>query len=295
MNIVINRIQTELKKFWKLFKSTMFGNYKSRIGSSILGLFIFIGLVGPKIFPYDVTVIYENRLQQPSFIHFLGTDHLGRDVFRQLVAGTSDILIIAFLTAIISISVGVIIGMISGLVGGIVDRVLQIITNVFLTIPSLPVFLILAALFTISNSLSLALILSIFNWAGLSRAIRSQIISLRERDFIQICKVMNMSRTHVIFKELVPNIASYIIVNFIIAMKNAITGSVGIMLLGIAVFEPTNWGVMLVTAKDFGAMIVPKARLWLVSPIICISLFQFAVVMLSNGLDETLNPRLRRN
>jgi len=294
MNI-LKSVQNKSFRFIKSFTNIMLGNYKSRIGTSILALFIFIGIFGPSIFPYDVTVVYENRLQKPSLLHLLGTDHLGRDVFRQLVSGTSDVLVIAFLTAIISISVGVILGLVSGLVGGYVDRVIQIITNVFLTIPSLPVFLILAALFTISNSLSLALILSIFNWAGLSRAIRSQIISLRERDFIQICKVMNMSRAHVIFKELIPNIASYIIVNFILAMKNAITGSVGIMLLGIAVFEPTNWGVMLVTAKDFGAMIVPEARLWLVSPIICICLFQFSVIMLSNGLDETLNPRLRRN
>lgn len=294
MNI-LTRSKTRFLKYCNLFSRTMFGNYKSRIGTTMLGIFIFIGTIGPKIFPYDVRVIYENRLQKPTFAHFLGTDHLGRDVFRQLVSGTSDVLVIAFLTAVISISLGVILGLISGLVGGAIDKVIQIITNVFLTIPSLPVFLILAALFTISNSLSLALILSIFNWAGLSRAIRSQIITLRERDFIQICKVMNMSRTHIIFKELMPNIASYIIVNFILAMKNAITGSVGIMLLGIAVFEPTNWGVMLVTAKDFGAMIVPAARLWLLSPIICISLFQFSVIMLSNGLDETLNPRLRRN
>lgn len=282
----------------KLLKGTQrifFSNYKSRVGMILLLMFVIIAVFGPILFPYDATVIYENRLFPPSFKYLLGTDHLGRDVFRQIVAGTSNILMIAFLTAVISVTVGVVIGLISGLAGGIVDRIVQVITNVFLTIPSLPVFLILAALFTISNAFSLALILSIFNWAGLSRAIRSQTISLKERDFIQICKVMDLSKTHIIFKELLPNIASYIIVNFIIAMKNAIAGSVGIMLLGIAVFEPTNWGVMLVTAKDFGAMIVPEARLWLISPIVCISLFQFAAVMLSNGLDETLNPRLRKN
>jgi peptide/nickel transport system permease protein len=105
---------------------------------------------------------------------------------------------------------------------------------------------------------------------------------------------MNMSKAHIIFKELMPNIASYILINFIIVMKNAITGSVGIMLSGLAAFEPSNWGAILLTAKDYGAMIVPEARLWLITPIICIAIFQFGVIMLSNGLDETLNPRLRK-
>jgi peptide/nickel transport system permease protein len=106
---------------------------------------------------------------------------------------------------------------------------------------------------------------------------------------------MNLSKFHIIFRELMPNIASYIVINFILIMKNAITGSVGIMFLGLAAFEPTNWGAILITAKDFGALFIPSARLWLISPIMCIFIFQFGIILLSSGLDESLNPRLRRS
>ncbi len=269
-------------------------NGKAIAGAIILLLFIFIGVFGPLIFPYSSAIDYSNYLLAPSWAHPLGTDGLGRDVFRQLIAGTGDVLLVAVLTAAITITIGVTLGLIAGLLGGVADRIIMMVANVFLTIPSLPVFLILAALFTVNDPFSFAIILSIFNWAGLTRAIRSQIISLRERDFIQICTVMNMKKSHVIFKELMPNIGSYIFINFILVMKNAITGSVGIMFLGLAAFQPTNWGAILITAKDFGALFIPEARLWLISPIACIFTFQLGIILLSNGLDEALNPRLRK-
>lgn len=283
------------KTFFIKVKNVLFANKKSIAGFIIIAIFIFIGIFGPLIWPYDPTVVYENKLDFPSWEHPLGTDGIGRDIFRQLVAGTGDVLLIAFYTAAITVVVGVTLGLISGYLGGWVDKVIQIITNVFLTIPSLPIFLILAALFTVQDAFQLALILSIFNWAGLCRAIRSQVISIKERDFIQICNVMHMSKFHIIFKEIMPNVSSYILINFIISMKNAITSSVGIMLLGLAAFEPTNWGAILITAKDYGALMLKEGFLWLFSPIACICLFQLGAILLSNGLDETLNPRLRRD
>lgn len=289
----------KIKEHFKRFFSTpaidaFLHNGKALAGAAILFLFLFIGIFGPLLFPYSSAIDYSNYLLPPSWSHPLGTDGLGRDVFRQLIAGTGDVLLVAVLTAAITITIGVTLGLIAGLLGGVVDRIILMVANVFLTIPSLPVFLILAALFTVNDPFSFAIILSIFNWAGLTRAIRSQIISLRERDFIQICTVMNMKKSHVIFKELMPNIGSYIFINFILVMKNAITGSVGIMFLGLAAFQPTNWGAILITAKDFGALFIPEARLWLISPIACIFAFQMGIILLSNGLDEALNPRLRK-
>ncbi|MDD5294099.1 MAG: ABC transporter permease [Candidatus Izemoplasmatales bacterium] len=279
--------------FLKGLGRTFFGNKMASTGTGILLFFILLGLFGPVIFPYSTSISVPDQLLPPSFRHPFGTDLWGRDVFRQIVAGTSDVLSIAFLAAIFSVSIALVLGMISGLVGGVFDKFILFLTNVFLTIPSLPVFLILAALFTVDNALTFAIILSIFSWAGLCRSIRSQIISLKERDFIQICKVMKMSRSHIIFKELFPNIGSYVLINFIIVMKNAITGSVGLMLLGVATFEPTNWGAILTSAKNNGALINPNSYMWLFAPILAIAIFQFGVIALSRGLDEVMNPRLR--
>lgn len=281
------------KHFFTRFYKVFFGNKMSGIGTSIMLFFILLGLFGPYIFPYSTDISVADQLLGPSFIHPFGTDLWGRDIFRQIVAGTSDVLSIAFLAAIFSVVLALVLGMFSGIVGGFFDKLIMFITNVFLTIPSLPVFLILAAIFTVDNAVTFAIILSIFSWAGMCRSIRAQIISLKERDFIQICKVMKMSRGHIIFKELLPNVSSYILINFIIVMKNAITGSVGLMLLGVASFEPTNWGAILTSAKNNGALINPHSYMWLFAPILCIAVFQFGVIILSKGLDDTLNPRLR--
>lgn len=183
-------------------------------------------------------------------------------------------------------------GIISGYFGGIVDKIIQMITNLFLTIPGFPIMLLLAQLLTIEDPFSFALVLSVWNWAGLCRAIRAQILSLKERDFIVICRVMNMSNTHIMLKELMPNISSYIFINFIATMKSAITGSMGIMMLGLAAFEPSNWGAMLHRARMQGLM-DPKVVRFMLVPLVAIVLFQIGALLFANGMDEVLNPRLR--
>jgi peptide/nickel transport system permease protein len=293
-----NKINAILKDSWdatKTFFRIIYDNKKSFIGMIILLLFLIMALFGKIILPYDSTPNYENRLLGMSLDHPLGTDNLGRDVLRMLIAGSSSVLGIAFLTGIFTVAIGATIGIISGLIGGWVDKIIQVITNLFLTVPSFPILLILGTLITIDSALTFALVLSVFNWGGLSRAVRAQIISLKERDFIQICKVLNLSKTHITFKELLPNIMSFISINFIMIIRGAITSSVGIMILGLANFDPTNWGAILLNAMGYGALVVPEARLFLFAPIIFISLFQLGTILFSDGLDEAINPRLRKN
>ena len=166
------------------------------------------------------------------------------------------------------------------------------ITNIFLAIPSFPIYLLLAAIVTIDTPFSLAVVISLWSWAGLCRAIRVQILSLKERDFIQICTVMHMSKAHIIFKELLPNVFSYIAINFVMAMRNAIMASVGIMLVGLAAYDPTNWGAIINAARTKGLINVKNIYI-MMYPLIAIVIFQTSTLMLANGLDETLNPRLK--
>lgn len=272
----------------------IFSNWQAVVGIIIMGIFLFFALFGKLIFPYSPTTDFANRFQAASKEHWLGTDEMGRDVFRQLVNGTQNGVAIAFLTALLTTFLGVFFGMLSGFVGGITDKVLQVVTNLFLNVPTFPILLLLSTLVTIEDPFSFAVVLSIFNWAGLSRSVRSQVISLKERDFIYICQVMKMSRMHIIFKELMPNISSYIIINFILQMKNAILGSVGIMTLGLAGFDPTNWGAMLYRGRTAGLVNKDVMR-FILKPLITVCLFQIGATMLANGLDEVLNPRLRDN
>ena len=168
----------------------------------------------------------------------------------------------------------------------------MVIVNIFLSVPSFPVYLMLAALFTIETPLAMAIVISVFSWAGLCRAIRVQVISLKESDFIQICRVMNMSTGHIIFKEIMPNLFSYIAVNFVLILRGSILASVGIMLVGLASYNPTDWGVIIQAARMRGLMNLNNVRIMLY-PLVAILIFQIAALMLSQGLDETINPRLK--
>ncbi len=269
-------------------------NPKVIIGGGILFVFVFLALFGQWIFPYSTSTDFSNRYAPASAEHWLGTDDMGRDVFRQLVNGCRTCVGIAVLTAAFTTFLGVFIGVLSAYCGGIADKAIQVVTNLFLNVPSFPILLLLSTLITIEDNFTFALVLSIFNWAGLSRSVRAQVISLKERDFIQICKVINMSRMHIIFRELMPNISSYILINFILQMKNAIFGCVGIMTLGLAGFDPSNWGAMLFRAKSAG-LINPKVMNFLMKPLVTVCLFQTGATLLAHGLDEFFNPRLQRN
>ena len=296
LTIMKNGLMKILKVIYSSFRSflkLMFKNRKSAIGFSVVLFFVFAALIGPLLFSYDGLTSGELRFIAPNASHLLGTDYLGRDVLQMLIDGARGILLIAFFTGLFTVAIGVVIGISSALVGGVYDKFIQLITNLLLTVPSFPILMILATIITIKDPLTFSIVLSVWSWPSLSRAVRAQVLSIKESDFIQICQVMNMSRAHIIFKELLPNIAAYILINFIMIMRGAIIGSVGIMMLGVAALEPSNWGAMIFDIMNQGAFYVPTAYAYVLSPIFTIILFQFGIIMLANGLDETFNPRLQ--
>jgi len=274
---------------------TLFSNGKAASGTIILLFFLLVAVFGPMIVPYNPVGNPIYKFAAPGNGHLLGCDSQGRDVLAMLIDGTKNIFVISILTGAFTVVLGVMIGMVSALLGGAVDKVLQMLTNMFMTIPNFPILMLLASLITIRDNLTFAVILSAWSWPGLARAIRAQIISLKERDFIQICHVMKMKKSHIILNELIPNVTSYILVNMIQIMRSAIVGSVGIMFLGVAEMEPSNWGAMLHDIMNSGALLIESAVVYWLSPIFAIALFQMGLVNLANGLDETLNPRLRKN
>jgi len=269
-------------------------NKRAFVGLIILVIFALMATVGPDLVPLDTTQRFEKRFQWPSLEHPLGTDHVGRDTFQQIVHGSRDVLLTAFLAAIFTTGVAILIGMLAGLQGGMVDAVLMLMTNVILTVPSFPVMMIIAVVFKVRDPASLGLLLSIWTWGGLARAIRSQILSLKEREFIEAARALGLSTFHVVFRELLPNVMPYVAINFFTLMRWAITASVGLMFLGLIPFKATNWGMMLnFAAWQAGAIYVPKALFYFGSPMACIILFQLGAFFFASGLDEVVNPRLR--
>lgn len=277
----------------RLFSKDLFSNVQLVIGLAIMLLFVLVGIVGPFILPYDPSPVMADKYLPSSWAHPFGTDWLGRDVFREMIAGTRSVLIIAFCAASITVVVGSVLGMLSGFkVDTAVDKVIMMITNMVLSIPSFPVYLMLASIVTIESPVAIALVVAAWNWAGLCMQLRGQVWSLKNRDFIQVCKVMDMGMGHTLFKELMPNIMSYIIVNFVIAMRNAIMVSVGIMLIGLASYEPTNWGAIIAAARAKGLVNPNNVRI-VIYPVAALVIFQVAGQMVVNGLDELFNPRIK--
>lgn len=277
----------------KSFFRVICRNKQALIGLILLMIFTIMAIWGVFV-KIDMTVQYDQRYAAPSFQHILGTDYAGRDTFLQLVKGSTDVLTIGMYAGIITLVIGFVIGAIAGFAGGWLDVILTFLTDIFLTVPTFPLMMLLATTFNITNNIAFAVVLSVFSWSGLARSIRAQILSLKEREFIVVCRAMGLKMPYIIFKEIMPNITSYLAINFIMIVQSAIVASVGLMLLGLSPYSPTNWGMMLNLAiKNTGGIFNPKGYYYLLSPMLCIALFQMACIFFSSGLDEALNPRLR--
>ena len=269
-------------------------NNRAFFGFLILILYFLMATIGPHLVSLDNIIDYAGRYQGISLQHWLGTDYAGRDTFSQIVHGSTDVMLIAFSTAFFATFMAIIIGIFSGLKGGRIDAFIMKIVDILLTLPQFPIMAIFAGIFSIKDSITFGILLACFSWAPLSRGIRSQVLSIKNKEFIEVCHIMNMSTFHIIFKELLPNMIPFISINFIHIAKNAIIASVGIMLLGIVPLSVTNWGMMInIATKQVGAIYVPHALPYLLSPIFFIVVFQFALINFASGVEELFDPRSR--
>jgi peptide/nickel transport system permease protein len=276
------------------FFTTIRKNKRAFAGMLILLAFLAIALIGPLLIPLSTKTNYAERLKPPSVHHWLGTDYAGRDTLAQFVHGSGDVIWLAFLTAILTIVLAFVVGGVSGAVGGKTDSTLMFVTNVILTVPHFPILMVLSMLIKITNPFTFALLLSIWSWGGLARAIRSQILSMKRRDFIEASRILGLGLPHIIFREMLPNMASYIAYHFIIIMKGAVTASVGLMVLGLAPFSPTHWGMMLNLAMtNTAALYGTSALYYFLTPVLGIVFFQMGCLFFASGADEAFNPRLR--
>jgi peptide/nickel transport system permease protein len=265
----------------------------SRIGFIILIIFLGIAIFGPIILEQP-KADYLNRLKPPSGQHILGTDYSGKDTLVQLILGSREVLLVAFWAGAISICIACSVGIIAGLIGGKVDAVLMLIANVVVTIPSFPVTMILSMIIKIDNTFMFGLLLSLWSWAGLAKAIRSQVLTIKHKDFIEASQILGLKKIDIIINDIIPNIISYIAVNFIAIMKDAIMASVGLMYLGLVPFQGNHWGMMIqLSLTATGALMGSGTISYFLAPVLGIVFFQLGCYLFASGLDEALNPRLR--
>ena len=262
-------------------------------GAIVIVLYCIAAIFGPMFIKISNVSHPNKAYQAPSWHQLLGTGPFGRGVLPELIVGARPIMEVGILAAVMTIGVGVIVGLTTGYLGGFADSVIMRITDVFLTIPGLPLVIVIAALVHSANPVVLAAILSVQAWAGLARAVRSQALSLRSSSFIEAARGQALPLRHMVGRQLLPNVGPYVAIHFLLDVTGAIYAEVGLFLLGIAPVSGTNWGIMINIAESQGALYTTRSAVYLLAPMFAIVLLQVAFVLFSRALDDLFNPRMR--
>jgi len=219
----------------------------------------------------------------------LGADQEGRDLFGQLVWGARVSLYIGLLVALISVSIGLVVGLVAGYVGGAADQLLMRFNDLLLVLPGLPLLIVLVAVIG-ARIENLVFLLGILGWNGFARVVRSQVLSLRERNFVEAAKAAGAGTGHILLRHILPSVMSLVYISLATAVPGAITAEAALAWLGF--YDPSrmSWGRMLHECFAAGAT---KNWWWIVPPGICIALIAVSFILLGYALDEILNPKLR--
>lgn len=270
--------------------------WRDRVGFlGFLGVLFFLAVAvfGPIVVPEagkpDVTKIY----QPPSLAHPLGTDYEGRDVLTQILRGGRSLIFVAVLAAALSTAIAITFGALAAYLRGIVDSITSLVTDVVLTIPQFPLLVVLSAFVKLDRPWLLALLIGVLSWPTLLRAVRAQVLSLKEREYIEAARALGLSTGHILFREILPNMAPYIVMSFTIGITSAVYAQVGLYFLGLAPLAGENWGIMLNLAWVRGAIFYRDSVMYILAPVLAVALLQLALVTTARSLEAVFNPRLR--
>jgi peptide/nickel transport system permease protein len=269
-------------------------NRKCRIGIVMLAGFVLVAILAPVITSADPRDDAFPTSLGPSAAHWLGTTAQGEDVFSQLVYGARTSLVIGILAGVISTVIGLIVGLTAGYKQGWVDEVLSFFINLGLVVPVLPLMVTLAAYSPVRGQTLIIFVISVTGWAYGARIKRSQVITLRTRDYITAARLAGDSTARIIAREIVPNMTSLIVVGFMGATLGAIGAEAGLAFLGLGDPMTVSWGTMLNQASLGGAMLTGQWA-WLVAPGLALSLLITSFTLINFGVDALSNPHLRED
>jgi peptide/nickel transport system permease protein len=284
-----------LAVFTPVKKKSIFRNIPTLIPGLILLLAIVIlSLIGQYfVSPSNLRVLADKPNLPPSAKHFLGTQSEGRDVAALLLKGTPGTLKIGLIGGLVGLTIGTCLGMISGYVGGKVDATIRLIVDVALTIPSLAILIMIAASFRGLSLNLMGVVVALTSWMQSARVIRSQVLSLRERNFIKMAMLSGMNDLYIVFREILPNLLPFVAAAFVDAVATAILASIGLEILGLGSQQNQTLGNTIYYAIYYSAMWRGLWWWWLPPVITLISIF-LCLFLLSISLDEYSNPRLQK-
>ena len=267
-------------------------NRKALAGAVILGLFVVIAIIPGTLAPYDPHAQIFDQTLGPSRTHLLGTTGNGQDIFSQLIWGTRESLVIAIVAGLVATALSLLVGVSAAYFGGASDHVLSLFTDVFLVIPTLPLMIVVAAYARGGGLLVLIAVIVITGWSYGARQLRSQALSLRNREFLDAARVRGERGLYVIVFEILPTMTSLIVANFLGAALYAVLAAAGLQFIGLGNPNDQSWGTMLFWAENNGALNA-GSPLWAIMPGLCIALLGAAFALLNYAFDEITNPALR--
>jgi peptide/nickel transport system permease protein len=283
--------QPQASKPAKRRRFTFLRNAKASTGLVILGIYVLFAIIGQWIAPYDPDARGNDLVKGPSSAHWLGTDHLGRDILSQLLVGTRSVLYVGLLAGVVATVLSVLIGVSAGYIGGKTDDGLSALSNVFLVIPAIPLMIIITStLQDVSNTL-IALIIGLTSWSWNARVLRAQTLSLRRRDYVEASRATGEKTWRIIIFELLPNLTAVIAAGFVGTMLFAVLAEITLAFIGV-VNNGWNWGTILFWAQGQQAL-GQGAWWWFVPAGLAIAILGTSLSLINFGIDEFVSPRLR--
>lgn len=283
-------VKANKAKHWRQFIKTMFSRKIAIAAFVILVLIVLSAVFADFIAPYDPDKIsISESAQWPSAAHWLGTDEFGRDVLSRIIYGGRVSLVVGVLAVMIACAIGTTMGMVAGFFGGIVDDVLSRLAEAIRVIPQVVLAIALCSVFG-GGIVNVAIILGISNMTVYIRMMRSQVLSIKERDYIMAGKLQGNSTVRLMLRHILPNSVSPIIVTMTQQIGSTILSEAGLSFLGLGISVPTaSWGALVSGGRDF----LLTNPVYSLAPGICIALLVICLNTLGDGVRDALDPRLR--
>ncbi len=277
-------MQRGIGKFWRRYRRSLAGV----VGLATIALLAFVAVMADLIAPANPFALSPESFRPPGLRHLMGTDDLGRDIWSGVVYGARVSLLVGLLTAGASTLFGILIGGVSGYYGGTLDDVLMRLTEFFMVIPRFFLALVIIALFG-ANLWGIILVLAALSWPMTARLFRAEVLRLKSLEYVVAARAMGCEDVPILFKQILPNALSPIVVNISVQVAYAIILEAGLSFLGLGDPSSMSWGVMLSNAQQF------LRRAWWIAtfPGLAIFLAVFGFNLVGDGLNDALNPRLR--
>ena len=272
------------QQFWRRFKANRFAT----AGLIVIGALFVLSFSAAFITPYDPDALDAwHVLLPPSSVHLFGTDELGRDVLTRVIYGARVSLLVGFVAVGISVTIGTVVGLFAGFYGGWVDAVLMRVVDIMLCFPTF--FLILAVIAMLEPSIwYIMIIIGLTSWMGVARLVRAEVLSLKSRDFVLAAQVLGASQRRIIFRHILPNAMSPVLVSATLGVAGAILTESALSFLGIGVQPPmASWGNILTSGKDY-----IEFAWWLsLFPGLAILVTVLSYNLVGEGIRDALDPR----